>query len=375
MKRFLVCSLMACCWSSAALAQIAPGTNPNAGGPAPGAMDSQEAPPLDESTLRDRMAQSAVGSVAIQAVQGTPLGPAIGVAPVEILLVHRGQVVHSQTAELDEHGVVVVEGLPVAMEVTPVVQVSYGGVFYQATGSKLSPQTPEAKIEVTVYETTDQRPDWHITMRHVMIERTPEGLQVAETIVANNPANRTWLGTPVDDSPDAKCDAAQFRLPKGAKDVQLQGGFHGWCCTTLDDSELMSVQMPLMPGQAQYRFAYSLPASDAKADLLVGAPVPIDHMIVFIAEDGTEATLNGMEDAGVQAMGASRVHMYQADDVEPGKLVGLTFTGLTLGTDLQAVSTANSQIKLYAAIGGGLVLLAGVIAIFMKAPRQTPGAG
>ncbi len=366
---------MAWCWASAAPAQIAPGTNPDAGSTPPGTVDSQEATPLDEAALRERMAESAIGRVAVQAVQGTPMGPAIGAVPIEIMLVHRGQVVHSQPGQLDEHGVAVIEGLPVAMEVTPVVKVSYGGVFYQQAGSAISPQTPEAKIEVTVYETTDKRPDWRITMRHVMIQRTSDGLQVNETIVANNPAPSTWLGDPVDDSADPKRNAAQFRLPEGAKDVELGTGFHGWCCTTIDDSGLMSVQMPLMPGEARYRFAYALPASQAKTDLFVSAPVPTDDMIVFIADDNAEITLNGVTDAGVQEMGDSKVHMYQAEDIAPGQLAGLSIAGLMPATDLQAVSTTNSQIKLYAAIAGGLVLVAGIIAIFMKAPRPTPGAG
>jgi len=375
MKRLLIGALMACCSTSVALGQIAPGTNPDAGPTAPpGMIPGQEAPPLDEAALRDRMAQAAVGRIAVQAVQGTPMGPAIGVATIEILLVHRGQVVHRQTADLDEHGVAVIEGLPVAPEVTPVVQVSYGGVFYQQTGSALSLQSPEAKIEVTVYELTDERPDWHITMRHVMIERTETGLGVMETVVTNNPDNRTWRGVAVDDSADAHRNAAQFLLPQGAQDVELGGGFHGWCCTTMDDSGLMSVQMPMMPGQAQFRFSYTLPVTSATADLLVGAPVPIDHMIAFIADDGTQVIPDGMKDAGVQAMGSSSVHMYQADDVLPGKMAGLSFAGLTMGADLAAVSDTNSNIKLYAAIGGGLVLLAGVIAIFLKSPRQSSAA-
>lgn len=367
MKRLLLVSTMiACCSTSVAMAQIAPGENPDAGTErvAPG-----QPAPLDESQLRERMAASAVGRVAVRAVQGTPNGPAIGVAPVEILLYHRGQVVHSQKAELDEHGVVVLEGLPVAMEVTPVVQVAYGGVFYQETGSNLSPKAAEATIEVTVYETTDERPEWHILMRHVQIERSEAGLLVSEMIQAENPGNRTWLGDPVDDSEDAKRDAAQFRLPKGATEVQLIAGFHGWCCTTLDETGLMSVQMPMMPGKAQYRFAYILPPTKSKADLLLSAPVSTDHIIAFFADDGSEITLSGMKDAGSEAMGSTNVRMFQADSLLPGQVAGLSFAGVPGATDLAAVSDANSQIKVYAAIGGGLVLLAGIVAIFLKSPK------
>ncbi len=363
--------MIALCSTSAGLAQIAPGENPDAG---TGSVTPGQPAPLDEAQLRERMAASAVGRIAVRAVQGTPDGPAIGAAPIEVLLYHRGQVVHSQKAELDEHGVVLVEGLPVAMEVTPVVQVAYGGVFYQETGSNLSPQTPEATIEVTVFETTDERPDWHILMRHVQIERGEAGLVVNEMIQAENPGNRTWLGDPVDDSKDAKRDAAQFRLPRGATEVQLGAGFHGWCCTTLDETGLMSVQMPMMPGKAQYRFAYLLPASKSKAELLLSAPVSTDHVIAFFADDGSEVTMTGMKDLGAETMGASNVRMFQAESLLPGQVAGLSFAGLTGGADLEAVSETNSQIKVYAAIGGGLVLLAGIVAIFLKSPKQAQAA-
>lgn len=374
MNRLLVCSCVLSGLVAAAHAQIAPGPNPDAGTLRQPA-DGPQPTPMDEAALRQRMAESAVGRLAIQAVQGTPEGPAIGSTSFEILLVHRGQVVHSQTGDLDEHGVAVVEGLPVAMEVTPVVQVAYDGVFYQNTGEPLSPQNAESKVEITVYETTDERPDWHIKMRHVRVQATDQGLLVSEMIMTENPGNRTWLGQPMDATPDAKRDAAQFMLPKGATDVQLQAGFHGWCCTRLDDAGTMSVQMPMMPGEAQYRFAYVLPVSSAQASLLVSAPVETKHMIAFLQDDGAQIEADGLQDEGSQAMGATNMRMFQAQAIPANQPTGLRFSGLTSAVDLQAVSDTNSQIKVFAAIGGGLVLLAGIVVIFMKAPRQAHAAG
>lgn len=328
--------------------------------------------PLDEAELRQRMAGGR-GSVAVRAVQGTPGGAAVGVAPVEIILIHRGQVVHTEKAELDEHGVVVVEGLPVAMEVTPVVQVNYAGVFYQETGTTINPQNNHATIEVTVYETTDEAPDWRIAMRHVMLEQTEAGLLVSEMIVTSSNAERTWLGDLVDDSPDAKRTAARFTLPHRAKDVQLLAGFHGWCCTTLDDSGTLGVQMPMMPGEARYRFSYVLPVNKGQAEMLLSAPAPTDHIIAFLADDGTRVTPQGMTDAGAETMGTMRVRLFQADALAANQVAGLTLAGLTSAGALQAASDASGRIKTFAGIGAAVVLLAGIAFVFLRPrPARAP---
>ncbi len=372
MKRLLLVSaIITSCFAAATLGQIAPGANPDAGAPpAADPAGAVQPTPLDEAALRERMAQAAIGRVAVRAVQGTPYGSEVGVAPVEILLVHRGQVVHSEQAELDEHGVVVFENLPVAMEVTPVVQVGFSGVHYQNTGTAISPTSPETTVEVTVYDTTEERPGWHVAMRHVQIERSAEGILVHETVITNNPGQSTWLGTPVDDSPEPKRDAAQFRLPKTASQVQLVGGFHGWCCTRLDPDGLLSVQMPMMPGRSQFTFMYLVPNAQDASEVLVSAPAPTDNMVAFFVDDGSEVELKGMTDAGSEPMGQVNVRMFQAEAMEPGQLVGLSIGQLPASADLASVSQRNSQIKLFAAIGGGIVLLAGVAAIFLKAPRQ-----
>ncbi len=356
--------------AGAAPAQEAPPAPPAA---SPEATTPQAAP-LPEAELRERMA-GGNGSLAIRAVQGTPYGKAVGVAPVEIILVHRGQVVHNEKTQLDEHGVVVVEGLPVAMEVTPIVQVNYAGVFYQETGPNLTPQSNQANIEITVYDTTDQRPEWTIAMRHVMIERTEQGLLVSETVVTSNEATQTWLGDPVDSTPDAKRTTAQFQLPPEAKDVQLIGGFHGWCCTVLSDAGLLGVQMPMMPGRAQYRFSYLVPVKGTTANLALSAPVRTDHIIAFMADDGTEVTTNGLKDGGAEAMGASRVRLFQAEALAANQVAGLSFAGLAPVGSLEAVSSANSRIKLFAAVGAGVLLLAGIIIVLLKAPRPAAAAG
>lgn len=366
-------SLLTLIAAGAAPAQETPSAPPATPEAIPQATPPQAAP-LGEAELRERMA-GGNGSLAIRAIQGTPYGNEVGIAPVEIILVHRGQVVHNEKTQLDEHGVVVVEGLPVAMEVTPIVQVNYSGVFYQETGPNLTPQANQASIEITVYDTTDQRPDWSIAMRHVMIEKSDKGLLVSETVVTSNEATQTWLGQPVDSSPDAKRTTAEFQLPAGAQDVQLVGGFHGWCCTTLSDSGLLGVQMPMMPGRAQYRFSYLVPVKGTEASLALSAPVRTDHVIAFMADDGTQVTTTGMTDAGAEAMGDSRVRLFQAEALAANQIAGLSFAGLAPAGSLQAVSSANSRIKLFAAVGAGVLLLAGIVVVLMKAPRPAAAAG
>jgi len=370
MKHPVIQSSILLMWAaSMATAQPVPGGPSPATSVPPLLAPVPEPAPLDEAQLRQRMAEGNA-SLAIRAIQGTPYGAEVGVAPVEVVLFHRGQVVHTENTQTDEHGVVVIENLPVAMEVTPIVKVNYGGVFYQETGPNLTPQSNHATIEITVYDTTDQRPDWTIAMRHVMVEKTDAGLLISETIVTSHEGTQTWLGDPVDSTPHAKRTAASFQLPAGATDVQLVGGFHGWCCTTLSDSGTLGVQMPMMPGKGQYRVTYLIPVFDSQASVLLSAPVPTDHIIAFMADDGSTVTTTGMVDAGAETMGSSRVRMFQAEALAANQVAGLTLAGLAAPGSLQAVSDANRRIKLFAAIGAGVILLVGIGIVLFKTPRQ-----
>ncbi|MCA9310555.1 MAG: hypothetical protein KDA21_05065 [Phycisphaerales bacterium] len=310
------------------------------------------------------------GSLAIRAVQGTKDGPAIGAAPIEVQLFHRNQAIERFETHLDEHGVALLEGLPVGIGITPVVKINHAGVFYQEVGPAMDASNRDASMNIVVYETTDTPPDWHIVMRHVIVEPRPEGAMVSDMIVVESGADRTWLGG----APDAegKRTAVTAALPPLATNVQLVQGFHGWCCTRIEGNTL-AVQMPLMPGRARFHFTYDVPADGGRTDLRITAPRTIDQVALFIPDDGTPVEPDGLEARGTSTMGDTQVRLYNAEHVAQGASAGIVLVGSAPGPGNQppaAGSARTAQIVVIAGIGG--IILIGIAMILRRKP---PAAG
>ncbi|MFG0286301.1 MAG: hypothetical protein ACF8R7_17955 [Phycisphaerales bacterium JB039] len=354
MRSFLAALVPLIACAAAAAQELAPpaGAAPPAVGPA------------DAALVDQILAESPKGRLAIHAVQGSAGGDPVGSVDVQVDLYHNNRPLKQLTATLDENGVVVLEDVPIILGVRPVVKVEYGGVTYLEVGAPMDAENPEAVVTVTVYETTDETPQWDVAMRHVIAEPTPEGAVVGETLVVQNPADRTWLGGP----PDAQDRRTTVRvhLPEGARDVQLTSGFHGWCCTTLEGNEL-AVQMPLMPGQTTFQYSYMVPPHDGHADLRITAPAPMRTAVFFVPMGGDVEAI-GMQEAEAPAMGgAAQMRMFQAQDIASGQEMGVVLTG---GAVAAAASGSAAHARLLALIGAGLVVVAIIGVMAVRAGRQ-----
>jgi hypothetical protein len=307
------------------------------------------------------------GSLAVRAVQGGPGGAAIGGLEVDVQLVHRGAVVHSTQARLDEHGVVVLEDLPVGMGVTPIVRVTYAGVTYQQPGTLMDASNRHQTVEVVCYELSSDEPSWRVAMRHVMIDAIPGGLRVAEIVVVENPASTTWLGR---SSPGARPVTTAFRLPPGASNVSLGKGFHDWCCTTFADGTLSS-HLPLMPQRTELHFGYLVPARDGAVSLEVRAPAPVDHMMVVIPEELETASVEGLALGGTEPFGDRAVRYYRAAGLPAGAASRLVLSGLRGAAAATTEGKPASPARVIAAIGGALLVLT-ALAVLLLRPRPAP---
>src|SRR5690606_29060756 len=153
---------------------------------------------------------------------------------------HRGSHIDTIEIELDEHGVALVEDIPVAMGFQPLVKVAYSGVTYQKAGEVMDASRPHQMIEVVCYELTQDPPPWKVRMRHVMVTLAPDGVEVTEVLVVENPTDRTWIGRPRAGAGqgEGKAITTIFPVPAGALQVTLGRGFHEWCCTTQAENRL-----------------------------------------------------------------------------------------------------------------------------------------
>lgn len=306
-----------------------------------------------------------VGSLAIQATQGTPRAEPIRNSKVTIKLYHRNQLYDTIEAQLDEFGVTVIDDLPLGMSTQPVVQVLHDDMTYQRIGTVMDAANPYQKIEVTCYDATDEQPLWTISMRHVMVDRSEEGLVVKEVIVIENPGERTWLGTKTDDD---KRVTTSFMMPVSARNLKLGKGFHDWCCTEFDNGKLVN-HLPLMPNTTEINFSYVVPIENGEAEITVAAPVIVEHLMIVVPHEMAADETIGLELGGAEQIGERLVRYYTTSNQQDGVIASITLTGLGSDKKLANDGLAMGPVRIVAAIGGGLLLLVTIVVVFVKSPK------
>jgi len=319
-------------------------------------------PRMSEAEALDQLvAQGPQGQLAVQVRQGTKGGPPIADVDVVIEYYHNNAPVKRTTAHVDENGVVMVDDVPLAIVVRPVVRLEHAGVTYLEAGPVMDAANPEAVVTLTVYEVTDDKPAWRVSMRHVMVQPTAHAARIAETLVVENPADRTWLGGAPDDH-DRRATVT-VTLPEGAHDVQLESGFHGWCCTSFTGRDL-SVEMPLMPGRATFTYSYHVPVQAGRVGVRIGADARIDSMLFIVPDDGTKVEPDGVEATGVEQMGQVRARMYQAQAIEPGRDAGIVLAGI-IDPAVPIRSSAGAA-RIVALVAGGVVACVVILVLIVR---------
>ncbi len=271
----------------------------------------------------------------------------------------------------------VVGGLPLGVPFQPLVRVRHAGVEYTAPGRIMDASHPGQRIEMAVYETTDQPSAWQVKMRHLVIEPSQEGLAVVEMLAIENPTDRAYTGAP---NPHGKKETFTLPLPAGAAHVQIVGGFDS-CCTRVEDGRLIT-GTSILPGTSQYQFGYIVPARDGSAELTVSSPAPTARLWVFVPSDGTTVAAEGLEKSDMK-MGDGKTRFYKAADVPVVKLTvgGLQSLPSMQTKDGHAAAAAAAPPKtshlpqIIAGVGGGMVLLFGLTMLLVRSPKAAVKRG
>ena len=319
-----------------------------------------------EQAMRAMLAEGPKGSLAVQVIQGTKGGPAVGEIPVIVDLYHQNKPVWQMTADLDAAGNALIADVPVALAVRPVVRVEYSGVSYLEIGPQIDQQHPDGTLKLTVYLTTLEEPEWHVAMRHIMVQRVTDGTLVNETLVVENPSDSTWFGG--QPMREGKGTTLRVGLPKlvTAENVHLDSGFHGWCCTTYQDGEL-AVQMPMMPGQTPFKYTYFIPTQPEQVALEFSASAPTDSVVVFVPDDGTDTEIQNLTLQGSQKMGQQSMRSYSATKLEAGQQAEVVLTSLRSAAEVGNPGAAADKQFPWVVVGGigtlVVVAIVGVIAV------------
>jgi hypothetical protein len=334
---------------------------------AAGPARAQDGPAQMTDEMRRMITEGARGSLAVQVEQGTEGGPGVGAARLSIELYHQNMAVYQMTRTLEENGTALLGDLPVGLAVRPVVRIEYDGVSYVELGPSMDAEHPDAAVKLTVYQTTHEAPAWRVAMRHIMVQRVTDGTIVNETLVVENPTDKTWFGG--EPMREEKGTTVRVGLPAlvTQQDVHLDSGFHGWCCTTFENGEL-TVQMPMMPGQTPYKYTYFIPTQPEQVDLTFSAIAPTDSIVVFVPDDGTETEATTLAAQGTQDTGRQRMRTFTAEHVNAGQRAGVVLRTLRTAAEVQAptASVATPFPWVMAAGLAGAVVLAILVVVMMR---------
>jgi hypothetical protein len=162
-------------------------------------------------------------------------------------------------------------------------------------------------------------------MRHVILQPTPDGLEVTEMISVTSPGDHAWIGTA-----DAKGNRTTLAiaLPPGAKQLSVGGAFDTEAVGVVDGK--LITRQPLVPGDDRYQLRYIIPAINDSAQLVITAPASVGHMLVFVPDDGTTINAPSLQFMGTQQMGdkGAKTRCYIAMSIASGQTTSLTVSGL-----------------------------------------------
>lgn len=322
------------------------------------------------------------GSLAIHVVQGTKDGPEIGALKFEVDLVHREHVLRTLTGTLSDRGLGMVENIPIGLPIRPVVRVKYANATYQDVAPQMDQSHTRASIDLTVYEATDQEPAWKFKQRTLAIAPLPGELDIVETVDVENPEHRTWMGAP----PDGAGRRATVRIPivKGAREIELDAGFHGWCCSAVQDDVLV-VQMPLMPGAKSFRFGYRVSVDADPMEVRATCTRPCDVLTVLVPMEGVNAKAIALMNGEPRLVGGMRVRTFEGFGVQAGTSAGVLLSALEAPKPppVAAMPAARPHVRrswwesasapVVIAVGVGVVIVGGAILLYLKPPAGKPG--
>lgn len=100
--------------------------------------------------------------------------------------------------------------------------------------------------------------------------------------------------------------------------------------------------LPLLPGPTQFQVGYILPVTDGKAELTIAAPAAIGQLMVFVPNDQSKLTAEGLDAMGVQKLGNDTVRAFRAANLPAGQQVKISFSGISVAPAKKADAQQTS---------------------------------
>jgi hypothetical protein len=186
------------------------------------------------------------------------------------------------------------------------------------TAITLTPEQPDANVNVTVYETTDDASDIRIERLHIVFDLVPGQMQVAELYILSNDGDRAYVGT-------LERGTLPLTAPDGAISFQPGGDPNRYL--TLADGIADTVPIPPGLSTAESVVVYDMAYTD-ELDLSRPLPYDVSSVNVFVPADaGIEVSGDQIRSAGPFQAQGTLLDTYLADDLSAGERFTLRLSG------------------------------------------------
>ena len=105
------------------------------------------------------------------------------------------------------------------------------------------------------------------------------------------------------------------------------------------------------------------------------APAPVQQLMVFLPDDGTTVTTEGLISAGPWTVEQKQMRYYKAMNAPAGQLANIVIQGIAPMAEAPSLTPASRVPQIIAAVGGGLVLVIGAVIVLTRSGKPAKAKG
>jgi 5-hydroxyisourate hydrolase-like protein (transthyretin family) len=270
-----------------------------------------------------------------QVVNKTPGG-----AGVEGLTVTLNTYVNEQKqttleATTDEQGRFEFSGLATGSSYKYQVTLSYQEADYFSPFIQFDQGDSVRALEFPVYNATESPQAIRISLNHIIVSLSEEGLLVTDYSVFTNTGDKTYIGPELE---AGKRETLRFSLPQGAGETRLDLGLME-CCILPAPGGFIDT-MDVKPGDKEVAFTYPVKYSSSSYALTKRVDYPTESFHFLIEERGIEVSSPQLVREEPLTLRGSQYLHFSAQNIGPGTTLSVTLSGLPHPTSLASLKWA-----------------------------------
>jgi len=189
-----------------------------------------------------------------------------------------GQFVIAAEGVADDEGRFLFDNLPVSADYIYLPGANRNGVHYPGSRVRLTAETPHARVKLPVHDTVAE-PNPLVLRRHdIILQPEPDALRVTETLLIENPSDRTYVGKPAQS--DGRAATLRLSIPADFRRTTFSNEFYGRQFTVFDGR--LVTDIPWTPGVRELAFTYVLPNEDRNRVWERPLDLPCDHLRITV---------------------------------------------------------------------------------------------